>query len=69
MSIEDLIGEMPMPITAVPPGPRNKPIIPEIEEHMDVKLESVRDMVKNHPQSVALLMKGWISDEADSASH
>jgi flagellar M-ring protein FliF len=69
MSIEDLIGDMPMPGQAVPSAPRVKPIIPEIEEHMDVKLESVRDMVKNHPQSVALLMKGWISDESESNSH
>jgi len=67
MSIEELLGDMPTPERA--PVPRVKPIIPEIEEHMDVKLESVRDMVNHHPQSVALLIKGWISDESDIGGH
>ncbi len=69
MSIEQLLSEMPMAEGHSGGGStkRAKPIVHEIEEQLDVKLESVRDMVKNHPQSVSLLIKGWISDEVDPA--
>jgi flagellar M-ring protein FliF len=66
MSIEQLLGEMPPPEHEERISSKRKAYIPEIEEHTDVKLESVRGMVKSQPQSVALLMKGWISDDAES---
>lgn len=59
MRIEDVLADMP----EVEHRPRRRPIIPSIEEHIDVKLESVRDMARHSPQSVALLIKGWMSEE------
>lgn len=59
MRIEDVLAEMP----EVEHRPRRRPVIPSIEEHIDVKLESVRDMARHSPQSVALLIKGWMSEE------
>ncbi len=71
MTIEQALGEMPMPLPMAaerPNRPKRKPLVPEIEEHMDLKLESVREMVKAHPSSVALLIKGWVADESSEGS-
>lgn len=59
LRIEDMLADMP----EVEHRPRRRTVIPSIEEHIDVKLESVRDMARHSPQSVALLIKGWMSEE------
>jgi flagellar biosynthesis/type III secretory pathway M-ring protein FliF/YscJ len=61
MRLEDVLAELP----DVEPRRRRSPQvdIPEIEEHTDIKLESIRDMIDHSPESVALLVKGWMADE------
>jgi flagellar M-ring protein FliF len=63
LRIEDVLAEMP----EVEQRPRRKPVIPSIEEHVDVKLESMRDMARHSPQSVALLIKGWMAEDIGEA--
>ncbi|HEY3330539.1 MAG TPA: flagellar basal-body MS-ring/collar protein FliF [Capsulimonadaceae bacterium] len=61
LTIEDVLGEMPEV------RPRRQPIaVPEIEEQQDIKLESIREMVRNHPEAVSLLVKGWISQDGSN---
>jgi flagellar biosynthesis/type III secretory pathway M-ring protein FliF/YscJ len=57
LTIDDVLGEMPEA------RPRKSITAPEIEEQQDLKLESIRDMIRSHPEAVALLMKGWISSD------
>jgi flagellar M-ring protein FliF len=61
--LEDVLDEMPEPERK----PRRRQAVPEISEHQDVKLESIRDMIHNQPTSVALLLKGWMSDDGGSS--
>jgi flagellar M-ring protein FliF len=58
--LEDVLDQMPEPERR---STRRRAIIPEIEEHQDVKLEGIREMIRNQPQAVALLMKGWMSED------
>lgn len=66
LRIEDVLAEMP---EAEPrrPGGRRRRQAPSIEEQQDLKLESIQDMVNNHPESVALLLKGWMAEESRAA--
>ncbi len=59
--LEDVLDEMPEPERR---STRRRAAIPEIQEHQDVKLESIRDMIHSQPQSVGLLLKGWMSEES-----
>ena len=47
---------------AEPSRPRRRRQHASIEEQQDLKLEAIQDMVNNHPESVALLMKGWMAE-------
>jgi flagellar M-ring protein FliF len=58
--LEDVLDEMPEPVRR----PKRRSLIPEIEEHSDVKLASIKDMIQSKPNSVALLMKGWMSEDS-----
>ncbi len=58
LSIEDVLAEMP----EAQPRPRRRRA-PSIESHQDMKLESIQNMVTTHPESVALLMKGWMAED------
>ena len=62
LRIEDVLAEMP----DIMPGsrPRRRPHAPAIEEQPDLKLESVQEMISASPQSVALLLKGWMYEES-----
>ena len=62
LRIEDVLSEMP----DVEPrrAGRRRMQAPSIEEQQDLKLESIQDMVNNHPESVALLLKGWMAEES-----
>lgn len=66
LRIEDVLAEMP----DVEPRrhARRRMQAPSIEEQQDLKLESIQDMVNNHPDSVALLLRGWMADEARVAA-
>jgi len=57
--LEDVLDEMPEPERR----PRRRTPIPEIQEHQDVKLESIREMIYSQPSSVALLLRGWMSED------
>lgn len=59
LSIEDVLAEMP----EAEPRPRKRRRAPSIEEQQDMKLESIQNMINTHPESVALLMKGWMADD------
>ncbi len=61
LRIEDVLAEMP---EALPNRPRRRQHAPAIEEQQDVKLESVQEMITGSPQSVALLLKGWMAEDA-----
>lgn len=60
LRIEDVLAEMP----EVEPvrHRRRRMHAPSIEEQQDLKLESIQEMISSHPESVALLMKGWIAE-------
>lgn len=60
LRIEDVLAEMP----EVDPqkNRRRRTHAPSIEEQQDLKLESIQEMIGGHPESVALLMKGWMAD-------
>ena len=62
LRIEDVLSEMP----DIMPGsrPRRRAHAPAIEEQPDLKLESVQEMISASPQSVALLLKGWMYEES-----
>ncbi len=59
LSIEDVLAEMP----EVQARPRRRRQAPNIESHQDMKLESIQNMVTTRPDSVALLMKGWMAED------
>ena len=59
LTVEDVLSEMPEPEGR----PRRRARAPSIEEQQDLKMESIRTMVSAHPESVALLMKGWMADD------
>jgi len=64
LSIEDVLSEMP----EAAPRPRRRRHAPSIEEQQDMKLESIQNMVNTHPESVALLMKGWMAEDLRHAA-
>ena len=43
--------------------PRRKMRAPSIEEQQDLKMESIQSMISAHPESVALLIKGWMAED------
>ncbi len=59
LTVDDILSEMPEPEMR----PRRRPRVPSIEEHQDMKMESIRTMVDAHPESVALLLKGWMAED------
>jgi flagellar M-ring protein FliF len=59
LRIEDVLAEMP-DVGDAPRSRRRRMHAPSIEEQQDLKLESIQDMIGSHPESVALLMKGWM---------
>jgi flagellar biosynthesis/type III secretory pathway M-ring protein FliF/YscJ len=59
LTVEDILSEMPEPENR----PRHRPRVQSIEEQQDMKMESIRTMVDAHPESVALLLKGWMADD------
>ncbi len=59
LTVEDILSEMPEPENR----PRRRPRVQSIEEQQDMKMESIRTMVDAHPESVALLLKGWMADD------
>jgi flagellar biosynthesis/type III secretory pathway M-ring protein FliF/YscJ len=61
LRIEDVLAEMP---DVMPSRPRRRPHAPAIEEQPDLKLESVQEMISGSPQAVALLLKGWMAEDA-----
>ncbi len=61
VSIEDMLDDIPTPRRKK----KKRVSIDGIEEHVDIKLESVREMVQDSPETVALLMKGWITNDID----
>ncbi|MBV9849615.1 MAG: flagellar M-ring protein FliF [Armatimonadetes bacterium] len=62
LRIEDVLAEMPevMPSSR----PRRRPQAQAIEEQPDLKLEGVQELIATSPQSVALLLKGWMYEES-----
>lgn len=60
LRIEDVLAEMPD--AEQPRHRRRRMHAPSIEEQQDLKLESIQEMINTHPESVALLMKGWIAE-------
>lgn len=65
LRIEDVLAEMP---EVMPGRSRRRPHAPAIEEQPDLKLESVQEMIAGSPQSVALLLKGWMAEDAVRAA-
>ena len=59
LTVEDILSEMPEPENR----PRRRQRVQSIEEQQDMKMESIRSMVDNHPESVALLLKGWMAED------
>lgn len=56
LTIDDVLGEMPDVV-------RRQKSIAEIEEQQDEKLEGIREMIRGHSDNVALLLRGWISED------
>jgi len=59
LTVEDVLAEMPDPEGR----PRRRARAPSIEEQQDLKMESIRTMINAHPESVSLLLKGWMADD------
>jgi len=59
LTVEDILSEMPEPENRR----RRRPRVQSIEEQQDLKMESIRTMVDAHPESVALLLKGWMAED------
>ncbi|MDQ2798992.1 MAG: hypothetical protein M3Y13_05040, partial [Armatimonadota bacterium] len=59
LTVEDVLAEMPEPENR----PRRRMRPPSIEEQQDVKMESIRRMINVHPESVSLLLKGWMAED------
>ena len=64
LTVEDVLSEMPEPEHR----PRRRQRVQSIEEQQDMKMESIRTMVDAHPESVALLLKGWMADDVKVSS-
>ena len=64
LSIEDVLSEMPEPQAR----PHRRRAVQNIEEQQDMKLESIQNMINTHPESVALLMKGWMAEDLRHAT-
>ena len=60
LTVEDVLAEMP---EAEAYRPRRKQRAPSIEEQQDLKMESIQSMIGAHPESVALLIKGWMAED------
>jgi flagellar M-ring protein FliF len=60
LTVEDVLAEMPEPESR---PRRSRQRVQSIEEQQDMKMESIRTMVEGHPESVALLLKGWMADD------
>ena len=60
LTVEDILSEMPEPEHR---PRRARPRVQSIEEQQDMKMESIRTMVDAHPESVALLLKGWMAED------
>ena len=60
LTVEDVLAEMP---EAEDYRPRRKVRAPSIEEQQDLKMESIQTMINAHPESVALLIKGWMAED------
>ena len=65
LRVEDVLAEMP---DVTPRRPKRRMNAPSIEEHQDLKMESIQDMVNSNSESVALLLKGWMSEDAQASS-
>ena len=63
LTVEDVLAEMPDPEGR----PRRRARVPSIEEQQDLKMESIRTMINAHPESVSLLLKGWMADDVKVA--
>ena len=63
LTVEDVLAEMPDPEGR----PRRRPRAPSIEEQQDLKMESIRTLINAHPESVSLLLKGWMTDDVKVA--
>ena len=61
LTVEDVLSEMPDIDPSSRPR-RRRSNAPSIEENQDLKMESIRSMVNSHPESVALLLKGWMAE-------
>jgi flagellar M-ring protein FliF len=59
--LEDVLDELPEPTRL-----KKRMAIPEITEQQDIKLEGIREMIASQPQSVANLLKGWMSEDQGS---
>ena len=66
MSIEAILDDMPQNPARQKRRPQQQRDVPEIEQQLDMKLESIREMIKQQPKSVALLMKGWMTDAVEA---
>ncbi len=64
LTVEDVLSEMP----DIDPSrrPRRNQHTPSIEEQQDLKMEGIRSMISTHPESVALLLKGWMVEDSKS---
>ncbi|BDI30917.1 flagellar M-ring protein [Capsulimonas corticalis] len=60
LRVEDVLAEMP---EVSPRRQKRRMNAPSIEEHQDLKMESIQDMVNSNSESVALLLKGWMSED------
>ena len=63
LTVEDVLAEMP----EAESRPRRRMRVPSIEEQQDIKMESIRTMVNAHPESVTLLLKGWMAEDVKVA--
>lgn len=66
MSIEAILDDMPQNPARQKRRQQQQRDVPEIEQQLDTKLESIREMIKQQPKSVALLMKGWMTDTVEA---
>jgi flagellar M-ring protein FliF len=60
LRVEDVLAEMP---EVAPRKQKRRMNAPSIEEHQDLKMESIQDMVASNGESVALLLKGWMAED------
>ena len=63
LTVEDVLAEMP----EAEGRSRRRMRVPSIEEQQDMKMESIRTMINAHPESVTLLLKGWMAEDVKVA--